>query len=205
MSHDTWIHRLARPCVRPLADTPVTPNHLTTLRLLTGLAAIVLFATGDPALHPAALLLYLLSMLLDRMDGELARLTGQFSEAGHRYDLFADLVCDAGLFVGIGIGEAGGWLGPLAPVLGLASGVCIALVFQRVFAFEAAHGSGSAGFSARAGFDPDDFIIVAPVVAALGQGSALLVVAALATPVALLLIHRTLHRRRPPAGADPSA
>ena len=200
MSHDTWIHRLARPCVRPLARTRVTPSHLTTLRLLTGLAAIALFASGDATMSWWALALYLVSMLLDRMDGELARLTGASSEAGHRYDLFADLVCDAGLFIGIGIGQMHGSLGSGALALGLFTGVCVALVFRLVLAFEHELGSGSARFAAHAGFDPDDAIVIAPVAAALGQGTALLVVAAAATPVALFLIHLRLRRRRASSG-----
>ena len=39
MSHNTWIHRGVRILVRPLAKTPVTPNQITTLRLLTGIGA----------------------------------------------------------------------------------------------------------------------------------------------------------------------
>jgi len=43
MAYDSWTHRLARWMVRPLAGGPVTPNHLTTLRLLTALAACAAF------------------------------------------------------------------------------------------------------------------------------------------------------------------
>ena len=49
MSHDTWIHRCARVLVRPLVRTRVTPNHLTTVRLLTGLGSAAAFAAGDEA------------------------------------------------------------------------------------------------------------------------------------------------------------
>ena len=47
MSHVTWVHKAARWCVRPLVSTRVTPNHITTVRLLTGLAAAVAFAVGE--------------------------------------------------------------------------------------------------------------------------------------------------------------
>ena len=44
--NDTWTHALARMAVRPLLGTGVTPNHLTTLRLLTGLLAWATLAGG---------------------------------------------------------------------------------------------------------------------------------------------------------------
>ena len=39
MSQVTWVHLAARVCVRPLVSTVVTPNHITTVRLVAGLAA----------------------------------------------------------------------------------------------------------------------------------------------------------------------
>ena len=41
----SWTHLLARVMVRPLIGTWVRPNHLTTLRLATGMAACALFAS----------------------------------------------------------------------------------------------------------------------------------------------------------------
>ena len=43
MTGDSWTHKLANPLVRRLIGTGVTPNHLTTLRLITGLIACGLF------------------------------------------------------------------------------------------------------------------------------------------------------------------
>ena len=74
MSHDTIIHRIVRPAVRRVALTGVTPNQITTLRLLGGIAAALAFA--GPAPWPAiGGGIFLFSMLLDRADGELARQT----------------------------------------------------------------------------------------------------------------------------------
>src|SRR3954466_763287 len=75
MSQNTLIHRLVRPAVRAVAaHTSLTPNHVTTLRLATGLAASMMFAQGIYGW--VAIIggcIFLLSMLLDRADGELAR------------------------------------------------------------------------------------------------------------------------------------
>ena len=70
MVGDSWTHRLARPLVRPLVGTRVTPNHLTTLRLLTGLGACAALAVGDRGLEIWGGWLWLASALRDRADGE---------------------------------------------------------------------------------------------------------------------------------------
>ncbi len=43
MIYNSWTHRLARRLVRPLVGTWITPNHLTTLRLVTALGACAAF------------------------------------------------------------------------------------------------------------------------------------------------------------------
>jgi len=72
-------HRLARVFVRPLVGGPVTANHLTTLRLLTGVAACIAFACGGRGGEIWGGALWVLSAFLDRADGELARLAGSSS------------------------------------------------------------------------------------------------------------------------------
>src|SRR5438067_7452658 len=128
MSQNTVIHGLVRPAVRAVAaHTGLTPNHVTTLRLATGLAAATAFAQGTYGwLTIFGGFIFLLSMVLDRADGELARHTNQMSVAGHRYDLVADCIVGISTFIGIGFGvvHTAGlnalWLGALA---GLGIGV----------------------------------------------------------------------------------
>ena len=47
MVGDSWTHKVARVCILPLINTPVTPNHITVLRLITGLMACGLLAIGS--------------------------------------------------------------------------------------------------------------------------------------------------------------
>src|SRR5690348_18178222 len=82
MSHDTWAHRIVRPVVRRLAATSVTPNQLTTLRLLTAIAAALLLATADRGLSILGGAIFLVSFFLDRADGDLARVSGKSSPWG---------------------------------------------------------------------------------------------------------------------------
>ena len=55
-----WDQRIARFLVRPLVHTRVTPNHITSLRLLSGLAACGCLAYGEtPLIHWGAGLFFL--------------------------------------------------------------------------------------------------------------------------------------------------
>lgn len=182
MSHDTWLHRIARPGARLLSRTPITPNQVTTARLITGLAATGLFALG-PEWNPWAGITYLASMILDRMDGVLARLTGRSTPWGHKYDLAVDAVCDAVVFMGIGWGLRDGVLGAWAPVLGVVAGLAVSAVFWLVFRMEALQGPRAAELGARAGFDPDDGLLAVPLAAFLGLTQPLLVAAAVGAPL----------------------
>ena len=97
LSHDTLLHRLVRPAARQLAPTRLRPNHLTALRIATALAAAAAFARGTPAAIWAGSGLFTVSAVLDRADGELARLTGRFSGLGHKLDLISEFIHDLAL------------------------------------------------------------------------------------------------------------
>ena len=184
MSHNTWIHRVARATiVRPLMHTAVTPNQLTTLRLAAGVAASVLAALGADSLLNWSALLFLTGMLLDRADGDLARATGRSSAQGHRYDLISDAVCNAFIFVGLGIGLRSGELGNLAVALGLAAGAAVVYILWMVVRIETLAGERAGEISGAAGFDPDDAMLVVPIAIWLGFAQPLLFAAALGAPL----------------------
>jgi archaetidylinositol phosphate synthase len=182
MSHDTWLHRSVRAGVRPLIDTPITPNHITTARLVTGLAAAALFAATDPALHYWGAGLFLLSMLFDRADGELARASGKISPWGHKYDLICDASCHALTFAGIGIGLRNGVFGWASVPMGVVAGAAIVVIFWWTTRVEMLHGQRAGEIPGASAFDPDDAIIVVPLAALLGFLEPLLAVASLGAP-----------------------
>ena len=122
--------RLAARLVHPLRDSAITPNHLTTARLLAGVIACVLISTGEPNLVNAGALCFALSNFLDHTDGELARITGKTSKFGHYYDLASDAVVDILLFIGIGICLMHGPMGARALPMGIFAGVSVAAIFQ---------------------------------------------------------------------------
>ena len=195
MSHDTWIHRVVRVGVRPLAGTPVTPNHLTTLRLVTGLAAAAAFAVGDPAWHAWGGAMFVFSVLLDRADGELARLGGASSAWGHKYDLVADALCNALVFPAIGLGLRDGSFGLWAAVMGAVAGVAIAVILTLTLRLESLEGERAAELQGRAGFDPDDAVLLVPVFIWLGWAEGLIVAAFVGAPGFAIYMFLKFRRR----------
>ena len=111
MKGTSWVHYPARWSVRPLVGTPVTANHITTLRLTTGIAAAAAFAPGDRMWDIWAGVVFVFSAFLDRADGELARLAGQSSAWGQKYDVTADMIVSILTFIAIGIGRRQSELG----------------------------------------------------------------------------------------------
>ncbi len=168
--------------VRPLLKTPVTPNQLTTLRLATGIGAALLFGLGDQAYVYGGCGLFVLSLLLDRADGVLARLGGRTSPWGHRYDLIADGVSNALAFLGIGVGLRHGDLGLGSIPMGLVAGLSVTAILWLVMRAEERGGPRAAEMGGRGGFDPDDAMLFVPAAMALGWGQGMLVAAAVAAP-----------------------
>ena len=183
MSHDTWIHRVSRfAIVRPLMPTPVTPNQLTTVRLGTGIAAAAMVGAGVTPWEHIGAAVFVVSMVLDRADGDLARLSGQTSAAGHRYDLISDTVSNALILVGLGVGLRDGGYGLLAVPMGLMAGVAVAAILWMIMRIEELKGARGGELPTFAGFDADDAILIIPIGIWLGQSEILLALAAFGAP-----------------------
>ena len=183
----TWTHLLARPVVRPLVGTAVRPNHLTTLRLLTGIAACIAFAWGTRAGMWWGGGLWLVSAFLDRADGELARIGNMMSPGGHRYDYLADVWVNTLFFVAIGFGLRHSWLGEWSIPLGVISGLAILLGSLFSEWLERRSPTGTKGISGKWGFDPDDALYLMGPLAWLGWLSPILVGASVGATVVMLI------------------
>jgi phosphatidylglycerophosphate synthase len=75
-----------------LAHTDVRPNQITTVSLAIGLGAAAAFAATDPWVVVTGLLAFHVHVLLDYVDGELARCRGETSVRGAYFDLITDRV-----------------------------------------------------------------------------------------------------------------
>ena len=198
MSGDSWSHVLARALVRPMIGTAIRPNHLTTLRLLTGLAACAYLAVGTRAATWLGGWLWILSAFLDRADGELARLGKLSSPFGHRYDTYVDITVNALLFAAIGIGLRHGWLGPWAIPLGLAAALSLLLGSIHSYRLELRSPPGTKAYSGRWGFDLEDALYLIGPLAWLGWLGPILVAPARA-PTAIMLLTAWRLQRLPKA------
>jgi phosphatidylglycerophosphate synthase len=158
MPGGSWTHIAARWMVRPLVGTWVTPNHLTTLRLLTGLAACALFAMGGRSCEIWGGIVWVISAFLDRADGELARIGGKTSARGHLYDFYTDVLVSGLFFVAIGVGLQESWLGGWALALGILAGGSIAVCDIVSEELERRDPSGKRAYSGAWGFDLDDLM-----------------------------------------------
>ena len=84
-----------------------------------------------------------------------------------------------------------------APMLRTLLSVCLVLaVLWLMLRLESEEGTGSAGFAATAGFDPDDAMLVVPLAMAAGGAEVLLMCATLGAPLAAVAVWWTLRRRR---------
>ena len=194
MSHDSWTHLLARRAIRPLLGTGVTPSHLTTLRLVSGVAACGLIALGTWEGTWWGGWMWLLSAFLDRADGELARVGNMMSEAGHRYDYYVDNGVNALFFVAAGFAVRAGWLGPWAIPLGLLGGTTMLVCGWWSELLERHGPAGTKAYSGFAGFDPDDGLYLVAPLAWFGWLAPVVVGTALAVPVIMTVTGLRLRR-----------
>ena len=184
----SWTHLMARPMVRPLIGGPVTPNHLTTLRLLTGLLACAAFASGERDWEIAGGFICLVSAFLDRADGELARLGGASSAWGHLYDFYSDAAVASLFFVGVGIGLRESWLGDWSILLGLLAGAGVfaaEMIAEKIDRLQ--KDGGERAFPGFAGFDFDDILYLFGLVVWLDWHLPFMTAAALGAPIFALV------------------
>jgi phosphatidylglycerophosphate synthase len=87
-----------------LARTSITPNQVTLFNTALGLLSALMFAMPSYWWRLAASLLFLLTVTLDGVDGELARLRMTESEAGGRLDIITDNIVHVALFIGLMVG-----------------------------------------------------------------------------------------------------
>ncbi len=122
--------RLSRPVTRLLLGWPVTPSQITLASIALGLLGAAGLATVSYGGRLGGVLALIASIVLDCVDGEVARARVEQSAAGARLDVVGDYVVHLAAFLGLGIGLArqglppgGGWA-----ILALVAGVAAAMV-----------------------------------------------------------------------------
>ena len=195
--NDTWTHAAARWMVRPLIGTGVTPNHITTLRVLTGLASCLYLTLGTPQGALWGGIWWVVSAFLDRADGELARVGRMQSRQGHLYDYYSDVAINSLFFLAVGVGLRHGALGAWAiPLGGVACAAMLACCWLSEV-YEDLSGPGVRTWNGAWGFHPDDALYLLGPFAWLGWLTPVLVAAAVCTSVmAVVILMRLLGLKR---------
>jgi phosphatidylglycerophosphate synthase len=145
VAHDGVVaYYLARPLSHPLTRlalrSALTPNQVTLIGLAVGLAAGLAASRGGYAAYVAAALLFFLGMVLDCVDGEMARLTLGTSRLGQWLDTLTDDVSVAALTLGFGLGLQHETGVELYRWLGLGGAACVAVGQVGIYAYLAHRG-----------------------------------------------------------------
>lgn len=197
MVGDSWTHKIARVCILPLVNTPVTPNHLTILRLITGIAACSAFAVGSQEWNLWGGILWISSSFLDRADGELARVSGKTSEWGHKFDYFCDITVTTLFFIGIGIGLREYPLGYWTILMGFsAAAAVVAAEILAEIIDQANKDTGEKAYPGFAGFDFDDVLYLFAPLVWLGWHYPFLVAASIGAPIFALITWYRLQKSK---------
>jgi len=132
-----WVDRpLSRALSPHLARKRVPPNLITLAGMSLGLLGAWLLARAGYGPHLLGALLFWSAVVLDGVDGEVARLTLRESAFGHYLDIITDNLVHVAVFIGMAVGlyrDTGysGHLYALAALI-LGFGLCAVAVYQVV-------------------------------------------------------------------------
>lgn len=180
-----WDARIANWLVRPLSNSAITPNHLTTIRAIVGLAGVWELSQGAFA---SGAWLVSLSNFLDHTDGELARITGKGSRFGHMYDLISDAVITCGTFLGLGIGVTADTGNTVYIWMGAIAGIAVAAIFHMRHDMENRLGKCATQQVNFAGFEAEDILYLLPLVALCEIEATFVHVAAIGAAIAAFVV-----------------
>ena len=90
--------------VKMLFPTKVTPNQVSLMTIIVGIISGYLFSRGTLTCFVIAGSLYFFCMMLDCVDGMIARLKNSGTPVGRIIDGFADYLVGISVYIGMGIG-----------------------------------------------------------------------------------------------------
>jgi type IV secretory pathway VirB3-like protein len=152
---DVQLHRrFSRYVTRAAITAGVTPNAITLASLVLGLAAVWCFWSATTGSALVGLFIYVIAVILDHADGEVARLTLTESRVGEWLDTVADTSVHALSVVAMGVTcqELTG-IGVSLGLVG-ASGIVASAFVHKWWPPQGAGGMGGAveDFGSRDGF-----------------------------------------------------
>ena len=122
------VRRLSRPATALALRLGLTPNQVTLASLAIAAVAAACFAAGTRSWLVAGAVLLQVSLVVDCVDGELARYTRQQSALGAWLDAGTDRVKEFGVYAALAVGAARG-----GSSVWLLAGAVLALQMTRHF------------------------------------------------------------------------
>ena len=121
---DRFFNRpLGRPLSKLLVRTPVSPNQVSIVSIVVGVASAWFFARGN---FVAGALVFQLCAIIDCVDGDLARALFKQSRLGKWLDLGGDQIVHFSVFAAIGVGVAR--TDPSVPALALGASAALGVL-----------------------------------------------------------------------------
>lgn len=102
---NSWNRKIARQILPWILPWSITPNQITLVSFLVSLLAVWGFAQGSYGASVGAAFLLPLVLVMDCLDGAVARLKFQESRLGASLDLHGDTLINLLLFLGITLGS----------------------------------------------------------------------------------------------------
>ena len=138
-----YIRRLSPYLTRLFVPTPITPNGVTWLMILSGIGAAALVTQDGILPAVGAVLLIQLQILLDCSDGELARWRKVSSPVGIYLDRIGHYLTEAALPIALGIRAGGDHVD-----LGLVAAILVLLVKSETALVTVARAEAGKGLAA---------------------------------------------------------
>jgi len=112
IKHEVFDETLALYILRPIAfifvkllyPTSITPNQVSLMTVIVGIMSGYFFSRGDVVSFVIAGSLYFLSLVLDCVDGMIARLKNNETPVGRIIDGLSDYIVGILVYIGMGIG-----------------------------------------------------------------------------------------------------
>jgi len=95
---------ISRFISKRLARSAMTPNQITFIGVTIGLIGAVLFSRPDYGMQLSGAFLFLTCVIIDGVDGEVARLKLMETSFGHYLDIITDNLVHIAVFAGIAVG-----------------------------------------------------------------------------------------------------
>ncbi len=189
------IRKISGVITRLLVKTPVTPNQVTIISLILGIASAVFFSHGAHIYTIIAGVFYFVSTVFDQCDGEVARFKHMESDFGKTFDIIVDSIVNATITIGIAIAiykANGSGLTIVAGLLAMA-GIVISLLLTTYFSKESNNETGTKEMLDKLN-NKDFFYIIMLASVVFNQMIWFLLIMAIGTNI-YWIVHKIAHRK----------